>query len=161
MRTSRVLMCSALVAGVCGSTHANCPVPPAISAVVKVESCVGVTFEASESRWGFGADPQPLYQKGARFAGTLISAIVQTSHIDSQHRHLGSYLKLHVASWAPGSIKSLFVRVPASEACPKNLPSTITVTAVNIGGCCDVLPGADVCLIPTSVEWVELGKWPK
>ena len=132
---------------------AKCVSRPSIRASVFVQSCVAVTFEPSNLRVEVpDGPPLPWYKPGQSYSGTLLAAVVISSHFDwedgAKHITNGAHL------WARGAMLSLFVDKPTSEACPdtRNRPITVETNY----DCCDTWPVEGKCLVPESIMPVSV-----
>lgn len=132
-------------------TEAKCVQHPEIRATVTVEACVGASFAASHSKIQVGAgEPWALYKEGDSISGTLITVSVQASHFvwtNSSERSTNGW-----QNWSKGQLRSLFVRAPSVEVCPKVLPATVAVQTEQI--CCD--SSGWECLLPRTVALVNI-----
>jgi len=132
---------------------AQCVSRPNIRANVLVQSCVAVTFESSNLREEVpGGPPLPWYKPGRSYSGTLLAAVVVSSHFDwvegAKHITNGAHL------WAGGARLSLFVDKPTSEVCPDTRNKPVAVETKY--DCCDTWPVEGKCLVPESIVRVSI-----
>jgi hypothetical protein len=132
---------------------AKCVSRPNIRADVLVQSCVAVTFGPSNLREEVpDGPPLPWYKPGLSYSGSLLAAVVISSHFDwgdgAKHITNGAHL------WTRGDMLSFFVDKPPSEACPaiRNKPITIETDY----DCCDTWPVEGKCLVPQSIMRVSV-----
>ncbi len=159
----RLFWVMALSALVATTSYAKCEFLPDIQADVEVGFCVAVVLGSSEARVSsrdFGASGDksyPAYKEGSSLSGTLLSVRVRKSHVVSGNPRSDPWpneMRKWLRSWAPGQGRDLFVAKPPSEVCPGELYSNLRV--VTGGACCDVLPYADECLLPSSLTRVGI-----
>jgi hypothetical protein len=137
------------------SAQAKCAYHAEVLASVTVQTCVAVSFSASDSQYNFGftdSGPERMYRAGATLSGTLLTVSVKTSRlvwaVDIPHYVGGTQL------WAKGDFRSLFVQSPSSDVCPHILPADVSVQTQPT--CCDTAPGAWECLLPGTIPLVAL-----
>jgi hypothetical protein len=128
----------------CGGSH------PTVRAEVRVESCVGVTFEPSNLKVEVpDGKVLPWYEAKSGYSGTLLSVQVVNSHFtEPSDVASGTHL------WTSGEKISLFVDRPSIEACPSMRYQSITVETHYL--CCDIWPISGKCLVPESIVRVVL-----
>ena len=148
-----VLVLVNVVAAECEAKCAGFPLRSHVEATVEVRSCVAVTFNRSDSKL---YDMGPMYQEGATLSGALLSVVVKRSHLVKEDLKIGWGDEAH--RWKSGDASTVFVAAPVADVCPKSLPSDITVSFRE--RCCDVFPMSGNCLVPGSINVVELVKGP-
>jgi hypothetical protein len=142
-----------LFAVAANDVFAQCVSRPNIRANILVQSCVAVTFEPSNLRVEvLDGPPLAWYKPGRSYSGTLLAAVVISSHFDwgvgAKHITNGAHL------WTRGAMLSLFVDKPASEACPDTRNKSITIETKY--DCCDTWPVEGKCLVPESIMPVSV-----
>lgn len=131
--------------------EAKCVAHPEIRASVTVEGCVGVTFSATDSKYGLGnGNYWSLYKAGDSLSGTLLTVSVNASHFvwakSSDRQTNGAQL------WNKGQLHSVFVRMPSSDVCPRVLPTALEIETQRV--CCD--SASWECLLPRTVALVSV-----
>jgi hypothetical protein len=152
-RFASILLLSVILAD---NVTAKCVFAPNIRANVLVQSCVAVTFAPSSLGIEFTkGDLVPWYKKESSYSGTLISVKVKNAKFvwDNSEKHLANGFRV----WAYEQTLTLFVAKSVDETCPAALGDLITVETDRY--CCDKLPLADRCLVPSSlISVIELSK---
>jgi hypothetical protein len=161
-RTSDFMIRRAIYAGLLGvalaqPASARCAYHPETLATVTVQSCVAVTFGATDSKWTWGPqyslngeDTWPMYRAGDNLSGTLLTVSVKKSRFifTDGHWRNGTH------RWAKGEIRNLFLKEDAAKVCPAVLPTDITVQTQLV--CCDTFPGWSGCLLPRNIALVKI-----
>jgi len=153
--TRRALLVSLLSVAIVQPAQAKCVSHPEILATVRVQGCVAVTFGATDSKWTWapehsldGVDAWPMYRRGDKLSGTLVTVTVKNSRFVWSDGHFANGARV----WTNGESRSLFLRQAPADVCPAVMPADITVQTQPV--CCDTSPGGWECLLPQTIALV-------